>query len=169
MLTPEIKTIQSPTPSFILFLVMADDISAFPVPLITFFDFKRTKFLNLYLFVLFYIYMSFILESKAFKCLFNRNIPSLCKFYLLKINQFLLWILALLFLCIIIDLLQMTLRHQFNHKIRELHFIMRKSKIKMNATMFSLFHSIKFSQFCALFDGGHSDTKGDLRDYLYMH
>lgn len=27
--------------------------------------------------------MSFILESKAFKCLFNRNIPSLCKFYLL--------------------------------------------------------------------------------------
>lgn len=39
----------------------------------------------------------------------------------------------------------------------------------MNATMFSLFHSIKFSQFCALFDGGHSDTKGDLRDYLYMH
>lgn len=48
---------------------------------------------------------------------------------------------------------------------------MRKSKIKMNATMFSLFHSIKFSQFCALSDGGHStsDTKGDLRDYLYMH
>lgn len=36
----------------------------------------------------------------------------------------------------------------------------------MNATMFSLFHSIKFSH-----DGGHStsDTKGDLRDYLYMH
>lgn len=26
----------------------------------------------------------------------------------------------------------------------------------MNATMFSLFHSIKFSQFCALSDGGHS-------------
>lgn len=39
----------------------------------------------------------------------------------------------------------------------------------MNATMFSLFHSIKFSQFCALYDDGHSDTKGDLRDYLYMH
>lgn len=34
----------------------------------------------------------------------------------------------------------------------------------MNATMFSLFHSIKFSQFCALSDGGHStsDMKGDL-------
>lgn len=72
--------------------------------------------------------MSFILESKAFKCLFNRNIPSLCKFYLLKINQFLLRILNLLFFYIIIDLLQMTLRHQFNHKIKELHFIVRKNR-----------------------------------------
>lgn len=50
-------------------------------------------------------------------------------------------------------------------------FYSEKIVIKMNATMFSLFHSIKFSQFCALSDGGHStnDTKGDLRDYIYMH
>lgn len=112
VLTPEIKTIQSPTPSFILFLVMADDISAFPVPLITFLILKEQSFwtcICLYCFIFIcHLFKNLKLSSVCLIAIY----PVYVILYIIKINQFLLWILTLLYsYASSFFLLQMKLRH----------------------------------------------------------